>query len=160
MLLHRVTCSLLTQLVQGIDWCQLDVSPAAAVLTRLTLLSLRENRLTDMADVVPAGAGHSLQVLDISGNYFGEEPGDTAPWSAANMAAFSSGNWANLRVLGTRPALNFDEMDGFEATADALGTVLLQHQAAAAQPPRPAPVVVYAELHGKISATEDLAVVT
>jgi hypothetical protein len=148
---------LLSRMVQGIEWCQLDASPAAAILTRLTLLHLRENSLNNLADTLPADGVRNLKVLDISGNCFGQKPDTMGPWTAENIAAFSSGNWANLQVLGIRPSSRYGKRDSFEATADALGAVL-QQQAAAAQPPRPAPIVVYSELHEELlSPAQNLA---
>lgn len=149
-------------MVQGIEWCQLGVSPALAILTQLTLLRLCECCLTELADVLPGEAVWNLRVLDISGNHFGDKADGVAPWTAENIAAFSSGNWANLRVLGIRPSLRYieDKRNGLAATADALDAVLWQ-QAAAAQPPRPAAIVVYSELHEELLLpAEDLAVVT
>ena len=132
----------------------------AAVLTRLSLLNLHDNRLTDLADVLPAEAVHNLKIVNIGGNSFGEKPDGVAPWTAENIAACSSGDWANLQVLGIRPLVRPYEADSLEATADALGTVL-QQQAAAAQPPRPAPIVVYSALHKELLLpVEDLAEVT
>ena len=130
-----------------------------ALLTQLTLLRLRQCWLTKLADALPAEAVRNLKILDISGNCFDQMPDGTGPWTAENITAFSSGNWASLQVLGVRPSSTHHEADGCEATADALGAVL-QQQAAAAQPPRPEPVVVYSELHEEfLLPAEDLAAV-
>jgi hypothetical protein len=149
-------------MLQGIEWCQLESSPAVALLTRLTLLRLRECCLTDLADALPAQAVWNLKVLDISGNHFGEKSNGMAPWTAENVAAFSSGIGANLQVLGIRPSCRYieDKRHSLEATADALGAVL-QQQAAAAQLPRPAPIVVFSEVHAELLLpAENLAVLT
>ena len=125
-----------------------------ALLTQLTLLHLRQCWLTKLADALPAEDVCNLKILDISGNCFGQTPDGTGPWTAENITAFSSSNWANLQVLGVRPSLRHHEAAGFEATADALGAVL-QQQAAAAQPPRPAPIVVFSEMHAELLLPAD-----
>lgn len=147
--------------MQVIEGCSpWTASAIAAVLTRLTLLSLRDNCLTELAAVLPASAVQSLRVLDLSGNCFGRGPHDhEPPWTANQMAAFASGSWANLQVLGIRPLTTYAVPSGMQAQAHAL-ELLLQQQAADAQPPRPAPIVVYSDLNSELLRPSDkLAVV-
>ena len=136
-------------------------SAASAIVSRLTLLSLRDNGLTELADVLPASAVQSLRVLDLSGNCFGEGPHDEEPpWAAENMEAFASSNWANLQVLGIRPLMMKAVPSGMQAQQAQELELLLRRQAAAAQLPRPPPVVVYSDLNAELLQPADkLAVV-
>jgi Leucine Rich Repeat len=132
-------------MLQAFDTCGLAESPAAAILSQLTLLSLRNCRLTTLADALPTDAVRNLRVLDLSGNPLGRPPNaNKARWSPANLTAFSAGNWASLKVLGIRPLAQGKVTRGLEGTVTALKQ-LLRRQADAAQPPRPPPVVIYSE---------------
>ena len=72
---------------------------------------------------------------------------------AANLAAFA-GDWAALRVVGIRPRALQDAPSRLWDSVEAL-TVLLMRQAAAAQPPRAPPVVVYSGLHERLLLEAD-----
>jgi hypothetical protein len=149
-------------ILQVFDTCGLQQSPAAAIVSRLTLLGLRNNRLTKLPDALPAGAVHSLQVVDVSGSSLGQAP--RCYMTAANRAAFS-GSWDSLRVLGIRPRevhdiacgrkararllARLNAPYGPKATAKAL-TKLLRKEALAAQPPRLPPIVVYCDMHEEL----------
>ena len=147
--------------MQGVQWsAPSTAAPAAAILTRLTLLSLRESCLSQLAHVLPANAVHMLRVLDLSGSCLGEGPYDhEPPWTTENMEAFASSNWANLQVLGIRPMMMEAVPSGMQAQARALEVLLRQH-AAAAQPSRQPPVVVDSDLNAELLQPSDrLAVV-
>ena len=167
-------CDLSSCVLQGFDTCGLRQFPAKDMLPQLSVLSLRDNRLTMLADALPADAVHRLQVLDVSGNFLGQLP---SYWTAANLAAFS-GNWASLRVVGMRPrALRGADTaaeqkaskrmlalsgapSGVQATAKALA-LLLRRQAAVAQPPRLPPVVVCSQMHEELlRPADELAMLT
>ena len=129
--------------LQGFGRCGFEQSPATALLTQLTLLSLRDNRLTKLATELPADSVQSLRVLDLSGNPLRWLPASLA--AAENVAAFGS-NWESLRVLGIRPREHCSPPLGLTAAARAVAR-LLRQQTAAAQPPRPPPIVVYSSRH-------------
>jgi hypothetical protein len=144
--------------MQGVEWsCPPTAARISAILTRLMLLSLRESCLSQLADVLPANAVHTLRVLDLSGSCLGEEQ---PSWTTENMEAFASSNWANLQVLGIRPIMMDAVPSGMQAQAHAL-EVLLRQQAAAAQPSwRQPPIVVYSELNVELlQPSDNLAVV-
>ena len=130
-------------MLQGFGRCGFDQSPATAILTQLTLLSMRDNRLTDLSAALPADSVQTLQVLDMSGNLVRWLPATRT--AAENVAAFGS-NWESLRVLGIRPREHCSPPLGLTAAATAVAR-LLRLQAAAAHPPRPPPVVVYSSRH-------------
>jgi Leucine Rich Repeat len=144
-------------MLQAFISCDLAESPAIAVLSQLTLLSLRGNCLSTLTDALPADAVQNLRVLDISGNPLGWPPDPTITyWRDANIAVFS-GSWAQLQVLGIRPSLKVTGR--IRATADTL-RIKLRQQAAAAQPPRPPPIVVFSELREELlRPADELAVV-
>jgi hypothetical protein len=146
-------------MLQGLNTCGLRENPAKGVMSRLSLLSLRDNHLAAVADALPSGAVQNLRVLDISGNLWGQAPSaHMTQWTAENLAAFSNSSWPSLRVLGIRPWLG-DVSRGLKATADALKRVL-QQQAAAAQPPRPPPIVVHSDVREELLLpADDLALV-
>jgi hypothetical protein len=146
-------------MLQGLNTCGLRENPAKDVMTRLTLLSLRDNHLAVVADALPNAAVRNLRVLDISGNVWGQPPkAHKTLWTAENLAAFSNNQWASLRVLGIRPWLS-QGSHHLTVTAYVLERVL-QEQAAAALPPRPSPVVVYSDLNAELLQPSDrLAVV-
>jgi Leucine Rich Repeat len=146
-------------LLQVFESCGLKESPATAILSRLTLLSLRDCCLTVLQDALPAKAVQNLQVLDLSGNSLGQLPdARVTPWTTTNLRAFSDGNWASLRVLGIRLPARSKVSSGLQATATALNEVL-QKQAAAVQPPRPPPVVVYSRMHEELLWPADVLAV-
>ena len=146
-------------MLQGLNTCGLRENPATDVMSRLTLLSLRDNHLTGVADALPSDAVQNLCVLDISGNLWGQPPkAHKTLWTAENLAAFSNNQWASLRVLGIRPWLS-QGSHHLAVTADVLERVL-QEQAAAALPPRPPPVVVHCGVRQELLLQADnLAVV-
>ena len=91
--------------MQGIELCSSwTASAASAIVSRLTLLSLHDNGLTELADVLPASAVQSLRVLDLSGNCFGEGPHDEEPpWAAENMAAFARATGQTCKCWASGP---------------------------------------------------------
>ena len=109
-----------------------------------------------MTHVLPADAVQNLRVLDVSGNPLGRPPDPPITyWRDANIMAFS-GSWAQLQVLGIRPPRNTGRV---RATADTL-RIKLRRQAAAAQPLRPPPIVVFSKLHEELlRPADELAVV-
>ena len=147
-------------MLRGLNTCGLRENPAKDSMSRLTLLSLRDNHLTGVADALPSDAVQQLRVLDISGNLWGQAPrAHMTPWTAKNLAAFSNNQWPSLRVLGIRPWLQGHASSGLKVTADALQQVL-QQQAAVAVPPRPPPIVVHSDVRQELLLpADDLAVV-
>ena len=137
--------------MQGFDTCGLWQFPAQDILSRLTLLTLRDNDLASLCKALPADNVRNLRVLDVSGNPLGQPPG--CAMTAANLAAFA-GDWAALRVVGIRPRALQDAPSRLWDSVEAL-TVLLMRQAAAAQPPRAPPVVVYSGLHERLLLEAD-----
>ena len=128
-------------MLQGFEGCGFRENPAKDILTRLTLLSLRNNELADLPAALPAATVHNLRLLDISGNRPLEkrQPDKSGyRWHAENIAAFQCG-WASLRVLGIVAARDPTSM---RATAQKLQR-LLQLQADAAQPCRRPAVVAF-----------------
>ena len=145
--------------MQGLNYCNLQENPAAGILTRLTLLSLRCNKLRNLPDALPAGTVHNIRVLDISYNtqLFWQQNSKT--WAAEDILAFDSG-WASLQVLGMQAASPGHVDRGLMATAKVVQR-LLQRQADAATPRRLPATVVYDWRHCELlSPAEDLAEVS
>jgi hypothetical protein len=150
---------LVLAMLQGLNTCGMRDNPARDIMSRLTLLSLRDNHLAVVADALPNAAVRNLRMLDISGNVWGQPPkAHKTLWTAENLAAFSNNEWASLQVLGIRPWLS-QGSHHLTVTADVLKRVL-QEQAAAALPPRPPPIVVHDDVRQELLLpADDLAVV-
>ena len=134
--------------------CGLREVPATVILPCLSLLNLRNNGITTLANALPAGAVRNLRGLDLSSNALGRPPdAHTIHWTDANVAAFS-GNWESLQVQGIRlPAQCY--LTGKSKTTAKTLSIMLRRQAAAAQPPRQPPVVVYSQLHQELLRPAD-----
>lgn len=77
----------------------MSAAPDFSVLSRLTLLALRDNRLDLVSAVLPPTMVQNLVTLDLSGNFWGD---DHAYLTRENLMAFV-GRFDNLQVVGLRP---------------------------------------------------------